>query len=273
MSISGKSVSYLLPLALQVRIFKLYPFFIEGGFMNKTRILIFLILFLGLSISANATIISTEVAVSMKIEYGAVPLTLDISGSDSGATQADVYLTGPTTGIDVWSDLGLNYLTDEEAILDFTIGWDATGYSGRGYKGEDGSRSNYAKIEYSAAVDSEMTYEWDFAYSGSNPFGLQIIQVLSDGSELQKLGDVGNVGVHQGSDIFNLMAGNNYTFQVLFHPNIYGGIGGLGELAGNVSFDFNGGAAPVPEPATLLLLGSGVVALAGFGRKKFLKKN
>ena len=38
------------------------------------------------------------------------------------------------------------------------------------------------------------------------------------------------------------------------------------------SEDGGSGLNPVPEPTTLMLLGSGLVGLAGYGRKKFFKK-
>jgi hypothetical protein len=39
----------------------------------------------------------------------------------------------------------------------------------------------------------------------------------------------------------------------------------------NLQFETAGAGAPVPEPATMLLVGSGLVGLVGFGRKKLLK--
>ena len=77
----------------------------------------------------------------------------------------------------------------------------------------------------------------------------------------------------QNSIVFDLIAGDTYIFQVLFFPNVYDNIGHLeGELAGNISFDFNGGPAPVPEPTTILLLSTGLAGIIGFKRKKIFKK-
>ena len=239
------------------------------------RVTVILILLLVFSLSANADIISTNVSVDMLIRYDYL---IDASGTGSGATQADVYLTGSTTGITTYSELEFTYLSAEEANLEFAIGWDMNEYSSSdAYIGHSTTEANYAEISYAALVESTLDYSWDFAYSGADPFGLQMIQILEDGSEIQRLGDFGAVGTHDGSDTSYLMADENYLFQVHFWPSVgtsnpnlqgdligsiefdFNGSGGLSPVPGSsIDFDFNGGGgpSPVPEPATMLLFGT-----------------